>query len=243
MFTKIKFCLFVAVLAFASLCGAESYQEYKSPDGRSLTARPTGVYGDKVTLEFRDGRTMNVDLSFFAEEDASRLKSWAIQYLAKTNQLLEVTVDRKDDKIKEYKKDVSLVGGGVAKEAMEIIEIAGYYEVELTNKSQFDLTGVKVEYRIFSEQDNRAKKDRHDVTYSRKGGTIEYHLQSQETLEKKTEVIPLKETKLGKGIVWSGGGDLESEAKMIGVWLRVYAAGEMVFEYSKPTNLSEDEDW
>ena len=72
---------------------------------------------------------------------------------------------------------------------------------------------------------------------------MECSVKPRGSIEQKTKPIELVETKLGKGIRWSGGGDLKSKAKMMGVWFRGNYAGKMIGEHSQPSTLPEREDW
>jgi hypothetical protein len=60
---------------------------------------------------------------------------------------------------------------------------------------------------------------------------------------KATESIDMIETKLGRNIEWSGGGDTKSKAKMMGVWVRVYNDKDLVHEYVLPNSLMTREVW
>lgn len=221
----------------------DTFREFSNPAGQTITARPIGIFGDKVRIEFQDGREMNVGLDLFVEEDAKYLHDWAIEYLSSNDRLLEVSVSRKEDKVKDYKKDVPLTGGGVAEDALEIEEYKGYYEITLENRSQFILDPIIVEYRIFCEEEKRAATDRDDMKYKRQSGTLKYVIQPKEKLQKTTDKVDMVETKLGKGIVWSSGGDLKSKAKMIGVWFRVYNGETIIHEYALPTSIMKREAW
>ncbi|MEM1221258.1 MAG: hypothetical protein AAGH40_00735 [Verrucomicrobiota bacterium] len=244
---RLRFILSALASILAAVLIADAsvpYRELSSPDGKTIMARPVGVYGDQVNIEINDGRKLNVSVDFFTAEDAKFLKDWALEYLNSKNQLLEYDVKRKEDKTQDYKKDVRLTSGGVAKDALEIEEYDGYYEITLRNRSDFEIDLVRVEYRIFSEQENTAKEDRHDVRYKRKSGILKYaNLNPRDSMTNKTGIVKLVETKLGKGIRWSSGGDLQSKAKMIGVWFRVYYGETMIHEYAQPTVLPKREEW
>lgn len=244
MYNLFRVCLFGGVLF--GLCGvvfANGYMQLKSPSGQVISAKPINLYGEKVRIQMQDGREMNVALEMFAADSAKQLKDWAIQHLAKNDLLFESEVKRKEKVTRKYEKDVPLTGGGVSKGALKIKEIDGFYEIVLTNRSDFDLKGLRLEYRVFSEQDSQAKKDRHDVRYTRDQGNVELSIPNRQMFECSTDPIELFETELGKGIVWSGGGDLKADAEMIGVWFRVYRGEDILHEYCRPTMLKEREDW
>lgn len=236
--------LILAAFLIPELAAAkEEFREFSNAAGQTITVRPVGVFGNEVRIEFKDGREMNVGPDLFQEKDALYLRNWAIAYLGSNDRLLEVRVSRKEDKVKDFKQDVPLTGGGVATGALEIEEYKGYYEITLENRSQFVLDSIHVEYRIFSEQENRAATDRDDVKYLRLSGSMKYAIQPREELTQKTNAVDMVETKLGKGIVWSGGGDLKSKAKMIGVWFRVYNGETIVHEFALPSSITKREAW
>ncbi|MEM8866873.1 MAG: hypothetical protein AAGC73_01270 [Verrucomicrobiota bacterium] len=237
------YCLCGFILACLGLDAAEPFRELTNPKGQSINARPVGVYGDKIQIEMQDGRKMSVSTSLFSQEDALYLDDWAISYLAGKDQLLKVEAKRKEVRTKDYKKDVPLTSGGVAEDALEVEEFDGFYEVSLTNQSELKIDLLRVEYRIFSEQEDIAQRESEDVRYTRKGGLLEYTLGPRETKMQTTESVKLVETKLGKGIVWSGGGDLKQKAKMAGVWCRVYSGDTMIQEFAQPTVLMKRANW
>lgn len=221
----------------------DGFRLLRNDAGQTIKARPVGVYGDQVRIELEDLRQMNVTLDLFVIADAEYLKEWAISYLAKSGRLLDIEVNRKEVKVSEFTKDVSLTGGGVAKDALEIEEFDGYYEIEVENLSDFKIDGLRVEYRIFSQQDKTAPIKRDDVRYLRESGEISYTLMPRKPVMQKTNAIKMRETKLGKGITWTSGGDIESKAKMIGVWAKFYYKDVEVLEYALPSVLPEREKW
>jgi hypothetical protein len=225
------------------LHGAGAFREFSNAAGQTISARPISVFGEQVRLEFPDGRSMNVALGMFDEKDAAYLRDWAIVSLGETGGLLKVEVSRREDKIKEYKQDVNLTNGGVAKDAMEIKELAGYYVITIENRSEFTLDSLRVEYRMFSEQEKRAAKDSDDVNYQRVSGKIEYTIKPKEKLVNVTQSVKMVETELGKGIRWSGGGDLKSNAKLMGVWVKIFYGEAQLHEYALPNSLANKEQW
>ncbi|WP_169305330.1 hypothetical protein [Coraliomargarita akajimensis] len=235
--------IFSVLIAFVSTAGAVGYMELSNPSGQTISAKPVSVFGEKVRIKLEDGREMNVALTMFAPESAAQLKQWAIEQLAKKDQLFDSEVKRREKVTNKFEKDIPLTNGGVAKGAMKVKEMDGYYDVSLTNRSDFDLSELRFEYRVFSAQDAQAKKDRHDVKYKRKAGVETFSMKKRGQIELTTTPIKLVETELGKGIVWAGGGDLKAEAEMVGVWCRVYYGETIVEEYCRPSMLKEREDW
>ncbi len=236
------FIFFTLFLMSLSVDAQEVFRELSNPSGQKIKARPIGVFGKKVRIELADHRKMNVGLDMFAKEDAKYLRDWALGLLGEQERLFGVDVVRKEDETKDYKKDVPLTRGGVAKGALRVREFDGYYEIQLENRSEFEIKGARLEYRIFSEQEQTASEDG-DVKYLRESGSLNYDLEPHQALMKKTKIIKLVKTKLGKGIVWSSGGDLYAKAKMVGIWFRVYYGDTILYEYVQPTALSQRESW
>jgi|GEM_PF-5200075 len=235
--------LFCCLLLSTASHAEEPFREFSNPEGATIKARPIGIYGDKVRLEFADQREMNVALDFFSKKDAAFLKQWAIVFLSSQERLLEVDVQRKKVVTADYKRDVKLTDGSVVEDALEIREIDGFYEITLENRSDFDLSSIVVEYRVFSEQDHRGKVDRDDVNYIRAVGSLSYKLAPDAVLTQSTKPVKLEETELGKGITWSGGGELSTDAKLIGIWFRIYSDDSMLLEFAQPSTLPKREQW
>lgn len=222
---------------------AEAFREFSNEAGQTLKAVPVSVIGKQVLMQFEDGRELKITPSVFDAEGQAFLRQWCIMELARQDRLLDISVRRREVKSDEFEKDVPLVGGGVAKGALRVKEFDGFYEITVENIADFDLADLRLDYRIFSYLEAPGANSKDDVSYLRKSGTEKVSVASWQEATISTESVKLRETKLGKGIVWTDGGDQKSDSKMVGIWLRVYSGGRVVAEFALPSTLPQREDW
>jgi hypothetical protein len=208
-----------------------------------IKARPLSVFGSKVRIELEDRRQMNVDKSIFTKEGSDYLVDWAISELGKSGKLLKLNVTKREEMVKEYTEDVKLTDGTTAKDAMEIEEFEGYYDLIMENESDFPINGMLVEYRTFSEQDKVAAKGRDEVLIKSEAGSLTVDLLPGDETRKSTDVIKMRETNMGQGISYTGGGDTASKAKMIGIWTKFYYKGQLIMEYALPRDIPKRYEW
>jgi hypothetical protein len=115
------------------------------------------------------------------------------------------------------------------------------YSVKITNRSFRDVSGLRVEYRIFVRNDSgkgavtQQKMSKQafklDLPAILKHGEFSFD----------TEPVSLKSSKLDGGWIYKDGSRSKVEDRVAGIWLKVFQDGNVVGEYMNPTSLKSKE--
>ena len=235
---KNQMLISLMIVAFTPLLLADnSYRVFKNEAGKSLVGKVLQVNPSTVTLKHENGRTITTDPKFFSQKDQQYFKNWKLKELAMSGSLIKVDCNKKMDKLgsKRYGTD----------NALKVTTFEGYYTIEIENKTDKPLDQLKLEYKLYSSEENVAKKNRHDITKTQIDGSTFLSLASYKTAQIKTKTIQLTESKLGGGYQFEGGGDVNTTAKIEGIWLRIYLKDSnlLLYEIASPKSLMEKEDW
>lgn len=207
------------------------YSTWHSPDGRTISAMPVNVIGKNVIIRLSDGREMTVSPNIFTPEDKERITNWAIRKLAERDALLEISASRIKKKIDTIKQV-----------SMKIEKFEAYYDVTYENRSDFDIEALTADYVLYIEEEVAGRADVEPLIKKEKG-TTKITLAARDEATELTNRIAMQETELESNYVWTSGADDKSEAKLIGIWLRVYHNGILVKEYVNPSRLQKDFKW
>ena len=244
MYTLLKYTIkhsltlyIVSLLLVLPLFAQEKYRVFQNEEGKSLNAQVLEVTKTNVTLKLKNGRIIKTSPKFFSGEDRLYFKNWHLIKQAADGLLFEIDSNRKMEKKAREKAGTS--------DAIQLTTYEGYYKLKIENKTNQPIEGLRMEYRLYSSQENMAKKDRHDISTQQAAGTEFFNILPYETYETETNKITLIESKLDSGYRWKGGGDTSSSAKLEGIWLRIYlnSTDTLLYEYALPKSLAEKEDW
>lgn len=236
--TKHSLTLYIiSSLLALPLFAEEQYRVFQNEEGKSLNAQVLEVTKTNVTLKLKNGRIIKTSPKFFSGEDRLYFKNWHLIKQASEGSLFEVDSNRKMEKKAREKAGTS--------GAVQLTTYEGYYKLKIENKTNQPIEGLRMEYRLYSSQENMAKKDRHDINTQQAAGTEFLNILPYETYETETNKITLVESKLDSGYRWKGGGDTSSSASLEGIWLRIYlnSTDTLLYEYALPKSLIEKEDW
>ena len=227
----------ISLLLALPLFAQEKYRVFKNEAGKSLNAQVLEVTKTNVTLKLQNGRIIKTSPKFFSAEDRLYFKNWSLIKQASEGLLFEVDSNKKMEKKAREKTGTS--------GALQLTTYEGFYKLKIENKTNQSIEGLKLEYRLYSSQENMAKKDRHDIQTQQAAGTEFFNILPYETYETETEKISLVESKLDSGWRWEGGGDTSSSAKLKGIWVRIYlnSTNTLLYEYALPKPLINNEDW
>ena len=137
MKTKIVFGVIFSVLAWIGTVSAE-IRTFTSTNGKSMQASLVSHKGGKVTLKRADGQEFSVAPNMFSPEDQLFIKNW----MDKTPETIiyRVRVDAKKTKVSGTRVKTSY---SYAKREQWA------YDVEVTNASRDEASGLVVKYRVF----------------------------------------------------------------------------------------------
>jgi hypothetical protein len=116
------------------------------------------------------------------------------------------------------------------------------YNVTIENKSAKDHAGLEVKYIVFASDVTPGSKAPPKLV--RKPGTKNIDtLKSHGKTTFATEPVEITKSQLSGGVTWGSGARPRSNEALEGIWIRIYANGELLAEISRPPALATRESW
>jgi len=229
-----KYLLTAGLFLFSVAIFAEDdFREFTNHQGDKIQAYIIDVTGDQVKIKRQDGQIMLADIALFSNPDQNYIKKWQLDQTLNSERIWGITARR--------------FRGNVAKTAQGPITIedaqAGY-KITVQNRSNLDLEGLDIQYKIFMWKDAHTAKKRNDGQRLRHSGSREIPLLKKKArYEFVTDLVTLRSTKLGSGWYYKGGSEKKSKDKIKGIWIQIHKDGKKVYEYANPSNLIKKEQW
>lgn len=115
------------------------------------------------------------------------------------------------------------------------------YSVAIVNKSFEDLPNVEVRYQLVIKDETPGLRA---VKQQRKSGSKTCELlKDNTTFAFDTDPVDLTKTQLASGWTYGSGAKPRSRDTLVGLWIRAYAEGKVIAEYSEPAGLRTREKW
>ena len=224
--------LILLSLASIQFASAENFRTFKDKSGREMEAKLVRLSDSEVSIEQKDGLTTKINISIFSSEDQKYIKNWAKLNLLASG-IFEVRFTNEDSKKQKSSS------GGIERERYN-----GAYGIEVTNTSYENIKDIRIEYLVLKFEDALAAQKRSEGDSIRIKGTthIEY-IGGRSSAEAVTKAVPMQETKLEQGYVWTGGGKKTSKDVLEGIWIKMYVGEMMVYEHSRPETMMRREAW
>jgi len=218
----------IASLCFlsASTVLAEMH-EFRTPDGKSVQAEIVDFNAKlgKVTLKRQGGKRVKVNPSAFVEADQKYIKEWASLAGFRSESLFKISC--KDALVEKWKEtEESDVYYGDDKTTTEKVTTSEskferhVFKLNFHNSNRVSLGNMKLEYRIFYEQDEQRQMGKISTKKKVTSGEIEkVQLRAQEKKTFETKPVILRDTDYMLDYV---SGSYEAEkGDLKGIWLRV----------------------
>ena len=229
---------------------AESLRTFTAADGRTLKARVISYdeRKDRVEVQREDNRKLMVSPASFSEKDQTYIRKWyAAQIFMSSNQFkLEVKRNETGSIKKEHEVDVGEESGGGGRRGgvtgvitAAIDKRTTYkYGLTLDNKSNTQLNGMTIEYRVYynqqkAELDEKANKGRtkDDVRPERYMAVDELKVKEArarlKSVEAKTSrtVSTTTVTLVDRSASRPWGDKIDLKSDLHGVWIRLTMKG------------------
>jgi len=197
--------------------------------GRSITAEIVSVEVDQVRIRREDGQIFTLSISKLSEEDQKFIKQWA----AKTPSASTAKAEEKSTPDSK-KLLVTLSKGKFGSRTISQYESYVHkhedwgYNIQLTNQDLRPIENLRVEYNLFS----RTYADTSSPTLLKGKKTI--------------KAVPSRETesfRTGTAEVCKHRGYGNYSGEMKGIWVRIYADGQLLIEQSSPETIMTTEKW
>jgi len=149
-------------------------------------------------------------------------------------QLYDVRISATPRKLDEQK---DRQGGNVTVTTKEIA-----YTINVENRTFKTLEELQIKYMIFYFDSKPGTSEKPIEAYH-KGSETLTNLSSNRTATFETVPFKLTKEELDAGWYYTSGGSGRSRDRVTGVWIRAYANGNLLGEYSNPTTVSKKREW
>ena len=201
--------------------------------GRSITAELISVEGDSVRIRRDDGQVFTLAASKLTEADQKFIKDWNATQPGST------AADKPEGKLTPDPKKIIV---NLSRGKFSSVTLTKYdyythkheqwgYSIQLTNQHLRAVESLRVEYNLFA----RTFSDVSTPTMITGAKNIKaIPSRGSEVFRTGTaEVCKTRDTYYGNN---SGG-------EMRGIWIRIYADGQLLIEQSSPDSLMQSEKW
>lgn len=209
----------VSFILFTSMVYAGMHA-FELKDGRALEAEVIGFNArlGKVELKRPDGKRVKVKPDIFTDADQKYIREWAMLDGFQNPSTFKVECAEK--KIEQWKEESS---------AFQTKYERFVYEITFENKAAVPVGTLKVEYRIFFEQEENDLSTKKVATSKlTKPGSFDVGLLDVRDKKMMTsESIVLKEFEFNMSDYYVPGGDPEStNGEISGIWLKITVTSE-----------------
>lgn len=113
-----------------------------------------------------------------------------------------------------------------------------HYELRLQNQTTGDLSMLTVEYVVFVQRQKLGERLTDPPRIDRVTGsqTVDA-LNNRDPQSVTTKDFTLHKASLGGGWTYNNGGRLRAEDSVLGVWVRISQAGQLIAEYANPSSV------
>ncbi len=235
-----------ALSALPLFAAEAEWRTLTDSQGRAIRAQIVSATDNEVTIKREDGQTFTLPLAQLSEKDQKDLRAYA-----KANPpaipagALELQLSRGKFDTLVSKETITLVGGKIVKDGLVITTEKWGYTVSLKNRTDHELSGVRLDYVLFARQDQAGNPKSSDQKFRQKRyrTNVEPIAVFSQT-DVRTNTIDTRKTQLQGGIVWKdSGGDSTTRDTLYGIWLRVYVGDQLLIEQANPPGLATSEKW
>lgn len=241
-----SFNIFSISVLFAlslSLGLSEEYTFTNKSDKRQLTASIIGIVAGKVSAE-KDGGKIQIPIANLIDEDVTFLKEWL-----KRNPSYALRVAVKNRKgIPEQSDELKLKNLQKSRYQAKTTSIESeYYHLSITNDSNVDLEGAKLEYKIYIKTNKSSAFSKNSSAIATEYGVIEVpKVPVGTTVHLSTKEVSLENTALPEyktsyyTVVDADGNSTRHVSRRVrknrvrpdvkGIWLRVSVDGKLIKE-------------
>lgn len=143
--------------------------------------------------------------------------------ISATTRKLDEQKDRQGDKVTVTTKEIA-------------------YRVTVENRTFKAIPELQMKYMIFYVDPKPGSREK-PIESHHKGSETLIDLTSNRTATFETSPFKLTKEELDAGWYWVGSETSRLKDKVTGVWIRAYANGNLVGEYSNPTTVAKKKEW
>jgi len=241
----IRRCFFIGLLVSVFTLSIQQVnaemREFRLPDGRAITAEVVGFdrqFG-KVEIKLENGRRKKVSPAIFVEADQAYVKEWVSLEGFRNPGMFKVECEKR--LLKKWKEESS---------AVTLKHKLYAYGITFENRGKVPLEDLKVDYRIFYEQEvNNSTTKKVDLLKKIQFGKSAIDiLPPGGKREFTSKSVELERFEFNTGDYYVPDGDPESTTGRIrGIWVRVRVVGKAgnvaIRDFFEPASLEGKYDW
>lgn len=227
-------CLFLILLRPGLLTAiGDEFVTLTDTEGRSIQAKIVVITAGVATVAMENGRQYRIPMDRLDEKSKQVLDQWRLKGLENLRDPVKFNV-------RSFTENVE-VGSTESTRTRTYDE---GYTVTVENGSPMILPEMTLQYMVVKENEPRAAKSRHDISYSTKKGSAKVpSLNMRESHTFNTETFEMERSSLKGGWSYVGGGKKSSRDGLAGIWIRIMSGNTVVYEYIRPSSLSDKVDW
>ena len=222
-----------------SFSSPDRFREFSDQQGRTFEARIVDVNERQgwVMLETKKGRRSRIKPDVLHESDQAYCENWnrCRRFLSSSG--LRFSADKRVGKVWNESDD------GIVNNRYE----ETYYECVLQNSAGIDLEQVIIQYCVYWGQETISDDEEVERVRSLDKEIQLDILKEREKYAFDTEIALLLCRTLDGGFYYAGGAPSTQNARMLGIWIRVYFfSGESMVawrEFCHPKRLIEKREW
>ena len=201
--------------------------------GRDIQAEIVSIIGANITIKMANGRQFTFPLANLNEASHKTIEQWKLV--------------RVGDKREPFKISINTFTEGKQESSTTSTKTKVYqagYTVKIQNNTPLSLPSLTVEYLILKEDAIVAAKGSQDALKDTLKGTSTLDpLKIRETFSFNTDTLEMRESKLKSGWSYIGGGKDNAVDELTGIWLKIKTGDQVIYEYSRPSNLPDRITW
>lgn len=201
--------------------------------GRTIEAKITNVIGDEVYITREDGLATRAKISIFSQADQEFIKKWSMENLIAKG-IFEITFSEKNSRKSDWTSTV-----------VQDRTWNASYEISIKNKTSEPVKDVSIEFMEKKWEESvpgRDRDNREGRNLFQQGKNALGDFKAREEKRVETKGFPLKEYQVAAGYYYPGGKN-DSKDELKGIWVKVFVAGKLAQENSRPVTMMKDEKW
>ncbi|QBG47883.1 hypothetical protein EGM51_10925 [Verrucomicrobia bacterium S94] len=220
---------------------ADGYRDFMSADGKAIRGRILSFDNrrDAVTIERDNRRKATVPVSVFSEADQVYIREWGLLEGFRSESAFRVTCSKKKTNQRKDEND-----------AFQRKYEHFVYEIEFENRNESDIGPMRVEYKIFYEQEENNSTTKKVDTHQRtlKDEITEVTVPAKAKISRTTKEVVLEEFEFNTSNYYVPGGDPESTGgELLGIWIRLIvkleSGNEVIRDVYSPSSIAGKYTW
>lgn len=202
-------------------------------EGRSIQAKIITTAAGIVTVVLDNGHQFRIPMDRLDEKSRNTVDLWSLKRVKNMRDPFKFT-------IRSFTENVE-VGSTTSTRTRTYDE---GYAVTVENGSPMIMPELTVEYLLVKEDVPRAERSTREREYETIKDSVKIpSLGLRESTTFNTKTFAMDRSSLKGGWSYVGGGSRSSRDGLAGIWIKVKSGETVIYEYSRPSKLSDKVNW